>query len=175
MPFAVDLQVEVDRERVDHGQPHTVQPAGHLVGVLVELSARVELGHDHLGRGPLLTFVESHRNATAVVTHGDAAVGVDHDPYLAAEARLRLVDRVVDELKHHVVQTRTVIGVADVHSGPLADRFKSLEDLDVLSRVPGSGHRLQTAFSGFRHVRKTITGRRISPVWGTASACAVTS
>jgi hypothetical protein len=32
-----------------------------------------------------------------------------------------LVDGVVDDLENHVVQTRPVIGVTDVHSGSFSD------------------------------------------------------
>ena len=50
-------------------------------------------------------------------------------------AGLRLVDRVVDQLEDHVVQTRGVVGVADVHAGALAHRLEALEDLDVFGGV----------------------------------------
>src|SRR5262249_2363276 len=49
-----------------------------------------------------------------------------------AEARQRLVDGVVDDLVHHVVQTRAVIGITDVHAGAFAHGFEALEDLDAL-------------------------------------------
>ena len=29
-----------------------------------------------------------------------------------------------DDLEDHVVETRAVVGVADIHSGPLADRVE---------------------------------------------------
>jgi hypothetical protein len=41
-----------------------------------------------------------------------------------------LVDGVVHHLENHVVQPRAVIGVADVHPGPLADGLEALQDLD---------------------------------------------
>ena len=154
---AVDFQIELDRESVDHGETDAMQASRDLVGVLVELPAGMQLGHDDFHRRPPLALVEGHRNPAAVVPHGDAAVTVDHDLDQLAEAGLSLVDRVVDELEHHVVQTRPVIGVADVHPGPFPDRLEALEDLDVLGRVPGFGHRLNIRCSGCRHVRKTIT------------------
>ena len=43
-----------------------------------------------------------------------------------AVAGQRLVDGVVDDLEHHVVQTGAVIGVADVHAGALAHRIEAL-------------------------------------------------
>ena len=47
----------------------------------------------------------------------------------------RLVDRIVGDLEHHVVEARAVVGVADVHAGPLAHRVEALEDLDALGVV----------------------------------------
>lgn len=41
----------------------------------------------------------------------------------------RLVDRVVDDLVHEVVQS-ALAGRADVHTGSLADRVQALEDGD---------------------------------------------
>jgi hypothetical protein len=37
----------------------------------------------------------------------------------------RLVDRVIQDLEDHVVQTGAVIGVADVHSRALADGIEA--------------------------------------------------
>ena len=51
-----------------------------------------------------------------------------------AIARHRLVDRVVDDLVHEVVQTRGP-GGADVHARTLAHRLETLENRDVLSTV----------------------------------------
>ena len=43
----------------------------------------------------------------------------------------RLVDRVVEDLEHHVVQAGAVGRVADVHAGTLAHGVEALEDLDA--------------------------------------------
>jgi hypothetical protein len=32
-----------------------------------------------------------------------------------------LIDRVIDNLKYHVMQPSAIIGVADIHSRPLSD------------------------------------------------------
>ena len=49
LAVAPDAQVEMLGERVDHGDADAVQAAGYLVGVLVELPAGMQLGHDDLG------------------------------------------------------------------------------------------------------------------------------
>ncbi len=52
---------------------------------------------------------------------------VDDD--VVAVAGQRLVDRVVDDLEHQVVQAGAVGGVADVHAGALAHRLQAFQDL----------------------------------------------
>ena len=77
--FAVapDFELEPGRQRVDHRDADAVQAAGHLVGVLVEFSAGMQLGHDDLGRRNAFAFVDVGRDAAAVVDHGHRAFGVE--------------------------------------------------------------------------------------------------
>ncbi len=56
-----------------------------------------------------------------VVRDGYGLIGVDGDDNTVAMSGQRFVDRVVDDLENHMVQTRPVIGVTDVHSGPFSD------------------------------------------------------
>ena len=49
----------------------------------------------------------------------------------------RLVDGVVDHLVDHVVEARAVVGVADIHARPLADRVEALQDLDRFGAIFG--------------------------------------
>ena len=81
-----------------------MQAAGHLVGVLVELPAGVELGHDHFRRRDAFALVDLGRDAAAVVHHRDRAVGVERHLDLVAIAGQSLVDGVVHHLIDHVVQ-----------------------------------------------------------------------
>ena len=129
-----------------------MQAAGHLVAVVVELAARVQLGHHDLGRRalPLVVVLDVGRDAAAVVDHRDRVVGVDHDLDVVAEARERLVDRVVEHLEHHVVQSGAIGRVADVHARTLADGVEPLQDLDavgVVFRLTGRRQRLRLIHS----------------------------
>ena len=69
LPAAPDIQFEPGRERVHHRHAHAVQAARHLVGVLVELSARMELGHDDLCCRDAFFRVQVCRDAAAIVGH----------------------------------------------------------------------------------------------------------
>ena len=145
LAVAVDAQLEPARERVHHGDADAVQAAGDLVGVLVELTARMQLGHDDLGRRDAFALVDVGRNAAAVVGDGHRAVGIERDRDFRRMAGQRLVDGVVDHLVDHVVQARAVIGVADIHARPLAHRIKALEHLDRF-RAIGIGIHVDSRF-----------------------------
>ena len=103
-----------------------MQAARDLVGAVIELTACMEHGHNDLGRRAPLFGVDIHRNTPPVVGHGDGFVGVDGDRNAVAVPRQGLIDGVVYDLKHHVVETRSIVGVADVHPGSFAHCIKTL-------------------------------------------------
>jgi hypothetical protein len=115
----------------------------HLVAAAAELSARVQRGHHDLGRRLALVLrVLVDRDPAPVVGHAHRAVGQDRHLDTGAHARHGLVDRVVDDLPHQVVETRGA-GRPDIHPGPFADGIEALEYLDVLGGVVaggGTGH-----------------------------------
>src|SRR5262249_37063336 len=119
-------QLQVVRQRVHDRDTDAVQAAGDLVGAVVELPARVQHGHDDLGRGTPFLGVDIHRNSTAVVRDRHRFVGVDGDQDAVAVAGQGLVDGVVDDLENHVVQAGAIIGVPDVHPGAFPHRVKTL-------------------------------------------------
>ena len=154
MLFAVapDGELEPARQRVDHRDADAVQAAGHLVGVLVEFSAGVQLGHDDLGCRHAFALVDVGRDAAAVVAHGAGAVGIERHHDVLGVAGERLVDGVVDDFVDHVMQAGTVVGVADIHARPLAHGIEALEHLDQFGVVIGC---VRDRFAdGFGHARE---------------------
>ena len=127
------------RQRVDDRDADAVEAAGDLVGIVVagvlELTAGVELGHDDLGRRNAFLCMDAGRDAAAIVLDRDRSVGIQLDQDPVAMAGQRLVDRIVRDLEHHVVEARAVVGVADVHAGALAHRVEALEDLDAVGAI----------------------------------------
>ena len=71
---------------VDAGNAHAVQAARHLVRVLVELAARMQLGQDDFGSAAakLVVLVDVRWNAPAVVGHRDRVIRMDGDDDLVA-------------------------------------------------------------------------------------------
>ena len=138
LAVAPDLERELGGEGVDHGDADAVQAARDLVGAVVELAARVQGGHHHLGGGPALGGVHVDRDAAAVVRDGHAVVLVDGDRDLLAVAGDRLVDRVVHHLVDEVVETLGT-GGPDVHRGPFSDRLEAFQNLDRAGVVAHAG------------------------------------
>ena len=137
LAVAPDRELEPARQRVDDGDADAVQAAGHLVGVLVEFSAGMQLRHDDFGGRHAFALVHVGRNAAAVVAHGAGAVGIERDDDLLGVAGQRLVDGVVDDLIDHVMQAGAVVGVADIHARPLAHGIEALEHLDRFGAIIG--------------------------------------
>jgi hypothetical protein len=135
--FAVapDAQIKPFRQSVYDRHAHTVQAAGDFVGVLFELTARVELGHDDFGGADAFLGVDAGRNATAVVAHGAGTVGIQDHVDAIGVAGQRLVDCVVHDLVDHVMQARAVIGIADIHARPLAHGIEALQHLDAVGAI----------------------------------------
>ena len=69
-PAAEDAHFEPGREAVDDRNADAVQPARYLIGVLIELTAGVEVGHYDLGGGHPLLVVNPDRDAAAIVGNG---------------------------------------------------------------------------------------------------------
>ena len=82
-----------------------MQAAGDLVGGIVKLAARMQDGQDDLKGRNLLDGVLVHGDAAAVVYDGDGVIGVDGHLDLVAEAGEGLVNGVVHDLVHQVVQS----------------------------------------------------------------------
>jgi hypothetical protein len=113
------------------------------VALAVELAACAELGEHRDHRGHLELRVHVDRDAAAVVGHGDALViVVQRDRDLGGVAVDDLVDGVVEDLPHEVVQA-LLVDAADVHAGALAHVVDALEHLDRgrVVRLGGLGHR----------------------------------
>ena len=124
--FAPNGELKELRERVDDGHADAVQTARYLIRVVVrrvlKLTAGVQLGHDDLRCGNAFFLVHARRDAATIIFDRDRSVGIQFDQHQIAMSSERFVDRVVRYFEHHVVQTAAVIGVADIHSRPLANR-----------------------------------------------------
>jgi hypothetical protein len=118
-----------------------VETPRNLVALTAEFATGVQHGeHDLRGGHVFELVVLAGRDPTPVVAHLTATVG--QQPHLDASAVPchGLVDRVVDDLVHEVVQARWTRG-PDVHAGAFAHGLEAFENLNVLGAVRVSGLR----------------------------------
>ena len=73
VPAHLDLKPR--RQCVHYGDAHSVQAAGHGVGLAVELAARVQRGQHYFDGRALFHRVLVNRDAAAVVGHPHTAIG----------------------------------------------------------------------------------------------------
>ena len=63
---------------------------------------------------------------------------LDGDPDVLAMAGKMLVDGIVQHLEHTMVQA-ALVGVANVHAGPLPDRLEALQFVNLLGAIGLAG------------------------------------
>ena len=131
LPVLVHLDLEPFGEGVvDDRGAHAVQAAGDLVAPAAELAARVQHGEHDLERALARLRLNVHGDAAAVVAHADDVAFLDRHFDMIAVARQRLVDGVVHDLIHEMVETRRG-GGADVHARTLPDGLQPLQHLNL--------------------------------------------
>ena len=86
LSLSPDGQAKLFGQRVNHRDAHTVQTSRHLVGVIVELTARVQNRHNDLCRRDTL-FVLLCRNATPIIANTHRFIGVNDNVDLATVPR----------------------------------------------------------------------------------------
>ena len=106
MSVLVHLHLQPLGKGVYHGRAHAVKTAGYLVAPAAELTAGVQNGIYHLQSGPARLGLDVYGDAPAVVGDGDGIALVDGHGDVRAVARQRLVDGIVHDLIHQMVQTR---------------------------------------------------------------------
>jgi hypothetical protein len=112
-----------------------MKTARRLVAAVLELPAGMERGEDDLERALLRLRVLVHRYAAPVVSDRDRrSVVVQRERDIRGVAVHRLVDRVVEDLPHEMVQPRAP-DASNVHAGTLANGLEALEDGDVFCGV----------------------------------------
>src|SRR5205814_9456187 len=104
---------------------------------VVELAGRPGDGHHFFESRLAGIGLDADGNAAAVVAHCRGTIFVENDADVRTVSSQRLIDRVVDNLIHEVMETGRLC-IADIHAGVLSYMRSILESLDVLGCVfPG--------------------------------------
>src|ERR671921_323770 len=123
------LHLEPLGEGVDHGRPNTMQAAGALVALSVELPAGMQGGHDDLGRRLAVLVHLADRHTTPIIGHRDCVVWMHGHGDLRAVASQGLVYRVVNDLPYEMVQSPRS-SRTDIHTWSTLDSLQPLQNLD---------------------------------------------
>ena len=91
-------------KRIDNGRTDTVQTARSLVCLIIEFAAGMQRSHDNTFRGyALLMHIDGQ--ASSVILHRTGSVFLQRYMDLCAEPCQMLVDRVIQDLIHQMVET----------------------------------------------------------------------
>ena len=132
-----NLHFEAFGQRVDDGNADPMQAARGLIGLLIEFAARMQRGHDDFERRFLRKFrMRINRNATPIVDHGEKTRGLEADIDEGRMAGDSLVHRIVEGFREKMMKGR-LVGAADIHAWPPADRFEPFQHLDRSSGIAG--------------------------------------
>ena len=130
----MDFRGKGVRQGVDAGDTHAVQTAGDLVTVLVELTAGMQHGEHDFQSAAMLLLVHTRRDTTAVILDTDGVVFQNFHIHVRAIAGHGLVDTVIDNLIHQVVQA-AFADIADIHGRALAHSLKAFQNLNTTGRI----------------------------------------
>ena len=159
---AGDLDFHPFRQGVDDRRAHAVQAAGGLIGLAVELSARMKRGHDDFQRRFVLEFgVRVHRDAASIVPHEQDVAGLELDLDAAGVSGDRFVHGVVHDLGRQMMQG-VGIRAADIHAGAAAHGLQPLQHLDILGGVALGGGGGTVEQIGFRFAGHDAFGERVA-------------
>ena len=140
LAVAADLGGQALAQRVDDAGADAVQPAGHLVGIVIELAAGVERGENHLERALAGLGMAVDGDAAAVVGHRHRlAVGVERHDDPGRVPVHHLVDGVVDDLPEQVMKAG-LVDAADIHARPAPNGLEALEHRDRFCGIASSRH-----------------------------------
>ena len=85
----------------------------------------MKLRHDDFCGGDSFFLVDICGDSASVVFYGDGTVLIEGDIDDMAESGKRFVDGVIDDFVDHVVESGSVIGIADIHAGTFSYGFES--------------------------------------------------
>ena len=134
LALLADFHFQPIGQGVYHRSSHAVQTAGDFISPAAEFAARMKDGKHHFHCRNTRLVVNACGNASAVVNNGDGIVFIDGYVNGITESGQSLVHGVIHNLVHQMVQTPAGSGT-DIHTGPLPNRLKPFQNLDLISAV----------------------------------------
>jgi hypothetical protein len=117
-----------------HRDPHTVKPPGNLIGLFVEFTPRMKLGHDQLQGADPFGGMYVYRNTPAIILHPDYVFPFQYHEDRIAVTLHGLVHRIVHHFVYQMMKPVDACG-PNIHTRPLAYGLNALEDLDIFCGI----------------------------------------
>ena len=125
-----DFDLQPLGQGIDYRCTNPVQTAGNLVSAATEFSACVQDGKDNGDSRNAQFWLDAYRDASTVILDADDVARQQVHQNLGTMTCKDLVDCIVHNLIHQMMQTLWS-GGTDVHTGTLAHRVQSLQDLNI--------------------------------------------
>ena len=125
-----DFDLQPLGQGIDYRCTNPVQTAGNLVSAAAEFSSCVQDGKDNGDSRDAQFWLDADRNSSTVILDADDVARQQVHQNLGTMTCKDLVDCIVHNLIHQMMQTLWS-GGTDVHTGTLAHRVQSLQDLNI--------------------------------------------
>ena len=108
LTLALDDQIQLSGQSIDHGHTHTMQTTRELIVVIGELTPRMECRENNFHAWQALFWMNIYWHTTAIITDGDRPVLVQCDINAVGMTRQRLVHTVINDLLGQMIGTACV-------------------------------------------------------------------
>ena len=100
----------------------------------------MQLGHDNLNGRHVFLGMDVNRNAAPVVTDGDGVVQVQHNFYFVAVPGHGLVNGIVDNFVHQMMEAAAV-RAPDIHGRTFPNGLQTFQDSDGICVISAVWHK----------------------------------
>ena len=132
--FRIDFQFNEDRQSVDDRNTNAMKPSGNLIGTVVKFSAGMKFCHDDFDSRNIFLFVNSDRNASAIIFNADAVIQVNDYLDIIAISGHGFIDAVIYNLVDQMMKPFN-IHVPDIHGRSFANSLQTFQYFDIIRSI----------------------------------------
>ena len=130
-----NAQLQPFRERVHHRYAYPMQTARDLIGIIVKFTASMQLCHDDFcSRNPFFGM-NLGGNTAPIIRYRNRAIPIKRNFGDITMPCQSFINGIIYHLIHHMMQTRTIISIANIHARALAHRIQASQNLDGIRTI----------------------------------------
>jgi hypothetical protein len=133
----LEMLGDADGQSIDNRNADTVQSTRDLVGIIIKFTSGMQLRHDHFGCRNALFSVNINWNAAAIIGNRHRPIFIQPHLDNITMPGKRLINRIIDNLINHMMQPGTIIRVADIHAGALANSVQTAQHFNRICSIIG--------------------------------------